>query len=60
VRFEVVTAAGRRVYTWDAGVQDAGRHSLSLPGSARLPGGFYLVRARHAGADLTAKAIVLH
>jgi hypothetical protein len=59
VRFEVVTAAGRRVYSWDAGVQDAGRHTLSLPGSARLPGGFYLVRARHAGADATAKAIVL-
>jgi len=59
VRFDVVTATGRRVYSWDAGVQDAGRHTLSLPGSARLPGGFYLVRARHDGADATAKAIVL-
>jgi hypothetical protein len=58
-KFEILTAAGRRVYAWDAGMLEAGRHAFALPGSGRLPGGFYLVRVRQADADAVAKSLVL-
>jgi hypothetical protein len=54
----VYDVAGRRVSEEDLGGRDAGTHRVSLA-TPTLPPGVYWVRLSHAGAQVSARALVL-
>jgi hypothetical protein len=56
---DLLDVGGRRVATVDAGALGAGTHRLRLGDTADLAPGLYMVRLRHGGHVLVAKAAIV-
>jgi hypothetical protein len=59
VRFELLDATGRRAWSRDEGVREAGEWSVALPRTGRLPAGLYFARFVVDGRMVESRRVTL-